>query len=130
MPFHFNKDNARAMAVKGAEIRRANRNKRIQADKLLRDLLENVVVVSPIKQDEHSAYLQTRLSRVRRMLDRIDECIESESDPMRLDKLTSAQSKLAEQERVLAGRPLPGTKRPEKASSVAGPPPIVEPGTE
>ncbi len=33
---------------------------------------------------------------------------------MKLDKLASAQARLAEQERLLAGRPLPGSRRPER----------------
>jgi hypothetical protein len=36
----------------------------------------------------------------------------SEDDPQRLDRLASAQMRLAEQERILAGRPLPGSRKP------------------
>jgi hypothetical protein len=47
-------------------------------------------------------------------LDRIDGMIEKETDPMKLDRLASAQARLAEQERLLAGRPMPGSFRPKK----------------
>ena len=36
----------------------------------------------------------------------------SERDPQKLDRLASAQARLSEQERVLSGRPLPGSLKP------------------
>jgi hypothetical protein len=57
-------------------------------------------------------YVASRLVRVREMLNRLDSMMTKESDPQRLDRLASAQSKLSEQERILDGRPLPGQRRP------------------
>lgn len=57
-------------------------------------------------------YLEKRLKTVRAQLDRIDTLMASEEDPQRLDRLASAQARLAEQERLLADRPMPGSKRP------------------
>jgi len=57
-------------------------------------------------------YVVTRLARVRVQLDRIDDMLMKERDPSKLDRLASAQSRLAQQERELAGRPLPGSLRP------------------
>jgi hypothetical protein len=47
--------------------------------------------------------------------------IAKETDPASLDKLASASAKLSEQERLLADRPTPGSRRPppEKANSVS-----------
>jgi hypothetical protein len=45
-------------------------------------------------------------------LNRLDSMMAKEMDPQRLDRLASAQSKLSEQERILAGRPLPGSRKP------------------
>jgi hypothetical protein len=59
-------------------------------------------------------YAGARLMRVRVQLDRLDELMLTESDPQKLDRLASAQARLSEQERVLAGRPLPGLRRPAK----------------
>jgi len=60
-------------------------------------------------------YTAKRLFRVRKQLDRLDEMMAEEDDPQRIDKLASAQARLAEQERLLAGRPLPGSHRPRQA---------------
>ena len=53
-----------------------------------------------------------RLVRVREQLLKLDAMIEKETDAQKLDRLASASAKLSEQERVLDGRPLPGSRRP------------------
>jgi hypothetical protein len=60
------------------------------------------------------AYVARRLARVRAQLDAVDKEIEDSisGDSKRLKELTDAQSRLAEQERLLSGRPLPGSRRP------------------
>lgn len=59
-------------------------------------------------------YQQERLARVRKQLNKLDRMIEEEEDPQKLDRLASAQSRLAKQEQELSGRPLPGSLRPTK----------------
>lgn len=66
------------------------------------------------------SYTGDRLSRVRSQLDRLDVMMQTETDPQRLDRLASAQAKLAEQERQLAGRPLPGSLRPSNRPAAGG----------
>jgi hypothetical protein len=61
-----------------------------------------------------------RLVRVREELTRLDKLLKAETDPVKLDKLASALSRLAEQERQLAGRPLPGSLRPTGKTMNAG----------
>lgn len=60
------------------------------------------------------SYVARRLARVRRQLDSVDAAIEKSigDDSKRLKELTDAQMRLAEQERQLSGRPLPGSRRP------------------
>jgi hypothetical protein len=53
-----------------------------------------------------------RLKRVRDQLDRLDGIAAEETDPKRIKELADATTRLSEQERVLAGRPLPGSRRP------------------
>ena len=55
-----------------------------------------------------------RLGRVRDQLEKLDRMIADEEDPQRLDRLASAQARLSEQERILDGRPLPGSRRPRE----------------
>jgi hypothetical protein len=58
-------------------------------------------------------YSEKRLMRVRKQLDTIDAMLLGETDPQRMDRLAAASARLCEQERQLAGRPLPGSYRPE-----------------
>ena len=56
---------------------------------------------------------------MRSQLDDLDKLIASEiasaaPDAQRLDRYASAQARLATQEQQLAGRPLPGSRRPGK----------------
>lgn len=68
--------------------------------------------VSPAKPAPVDEYVIKRLIRVRKQLDRIDRMIMAELDPQKIDRLASAQIRLSEQERLLAGRPLPGSRKP------------------
>jgi hypothetical protein len=45
---------------------------------------------------------------------KLDKMIADEEDPQKLDRLASAQARLSEQERILDGRPLPGSRRPRE----------------
>ena len=62
-------------------------------------------------------YVSRRLARVRVQLDLVDRRITEQANAKTVDGqvlnwLCSAQERLAEQERVLAGRPLPGSRKP------------------
>jgi hypothetical protein len=81
------------------------------ARKLVVPGLEPPAVPTPPPETPNS-YVSQRLSRVRLQLARLDDLIEAESDPHKLDRLASAQARLAEQERIMAGRPLPSSMRP------------------
>jgi hypothetical protein len=59
-------------------------------------------------------FCEKRIARVRKQLKKIDTMISQELDPQKLDRLASAQSRISEQERILSGRPLPGSRRPIK----------------
>lgn len=67
-------------------------------------------------------YAGERLMRVRRQLASLDKKIgelileASEENAGAIDRLCAAQAKLAEQERILAGRPLPGSHRPRQSA--------------
>jgi len=57
-------------------------------------------------------FSKLRLVRVREQLNRLDAMIATERDPQELQRLTAAQAKVSEQEFALAGRPMPGSRRP------------------
>ena len=67
-------------------------------------------------------FVQSRLDRVRAQLDLIDsrikeQCEKEIPDGQTLNWLCSAQARLSEQERQLAGRPMPGSLKPASPRS-------------
>lgn len=75
----------------------------------------------PSPQETPSDYVSQRLARVRLQLARLDDLLDSETDPQKIDRLASAIARLAEQERQLANRPLPGSRRPPKERPLSAP---------
>ena len=68
-------------------------------------------------------YLSSRLMRVREQIASLEERLTSllvDGDPVEaasaIDRLCAAKAKLSEEERILAGRPLPGSHRPRQTS--------------
>jgi hypothetical protein len=100
----FTKETAREMVKLSIAKRAENRAKR-KSELRLKHPHEHVT-------DKDLAYKALRLIRVRKQLDRIDEMMMAEVDPSKLDRLASAQARLSEQERILVGRPLPGSLKP------------------
>ena len=62
--------------------------------------------------DQTQTFQSRRLRRVQTQLERLDEMMLEETDPKRLKELADASARMSTQEFALAGRPLPGTKRP------------------
>src|SRR5215471_2814104 len=52
-----------------------------------------------------------------RAFNRLDSMMSKETDPSKLDRLASAQAKVAEQGRILAGRPFPRSRKPSGVCS-------------
>ncbi len=99
----FTPQNAREMAVRSLESRRERKSKREDASAFPHP--------TPQETAPDPNYVARRLARVREQLDRVDCMMMKEKDPQKLDRLASAQARLAEQERILDGRPLPGSRR-------------------
>lgn len=97
----FTSETARAMAIKGAQMRLARRQ-------ALAAIPLEAAQAAPSPPD----YATLRKSCVRAQLARLDAMLLTETDPQRLDRLAAAQQRLSEQERILDGRPLPGQRRP------------------
>jgi hypothetical protein len=107
----FTAANAREMAARSHAARRERAMEREAAKAIAPEFPQT----NPQKNDD-ALFIAKRLARVRMQLDRLDGMIEKETDPMKLDRLASAIARLAEQERLLAGRPMPGSYRPKKPS--------------
>lgn len=113
----FTAENAAEMGRKSAEARRAREEMYRAA--------ANIAV-----DDPNLDFTQATLARVRMQLDlvnkRLTEALERDRlDPGAIDRLASAQSRLSEQERILAGRPTPGSLKPatprQSRTSVSAP---------
>ena len=107
----FTAANARENAAKA----HASRQQRLVCGKLAGETFPQIPQAGP--HEAANAYVITRLSRVRVQLDLVDRRITEQAkaktvDGQVLNWLCAAQERLAEQERILAGRPLPGSRKP------------------
>jgi prephenate dehydrogenase len=114
MPHLFTSAQAKVAAAKSV----ISRAKRMRDLTQAAERLESIVMSGRLAEQlamGTPGYIAKRLSRVRAQLDRIDEMMMTEEDPAKLDRLASAQARLSEQERILVGRPLPGSLKPTAA---------------
>jgi hypothetical protein len=116
----FTKQNARLFAARSAEGRRQAKIVRLDRDRMLDRLIQEandrslqaVALAATVSANAEDGYLAHRLQRVRLQIDRLDDLIDASSDPGEIDRLAAASTRLAEQERLLDGRALPGSLRP------------------
>lgn len=117
-------ENARQLSAKSKAARAANTERRKNIEKQVA-VLDAKILAMTANADRIAS---ERLIRVRKQLAMVDTRIEEEAskdgtrvtpnglpilcDGQLLNWLCSAQERLSEQERVLSGRPLPGTLKP------------------
>ena len=113
MIHRFSPENAREMAFKALEARRKNKEARkLQAEQ---DKLNQEIMLSKplnLLDNADKAFIDKRIVRVRKQISKLDEMIDDCVDPKQIDQLASALTRLSELERVLSGRPLPGSRKP------------------
>lgn len=64
---------------------------------------------TPLEPDR---FVASQLTRTRAQIEQLNEQFESSTDPKELKALADALARLCEIERVLDGRPLPGSRKP------------------
>lgn len=124
----FSGENARLMALRSAEARRAKALAAKQAASLPKP--EPIPQPAPVvPTPAQSPFALEQLQVVRARMNDIDEALRHElgkdspegtqrtPDANKVDRLASAWSKFAEQERILDGRPLPGSRKPANEPS-------------
>lgn len=99
----FTKDNAKEMARRSHAVQAANR----LAGKCTVPLKQ---LLAPGAPDD--LYQQGRVRKIREQIEAVNKLLDGETDAVKLDRYASALCRLAELERVTAGRPLPGARRP------------------
>ena len=117
----FTKETGKAFAAKGAarrwEIHRQAIAAGLPAAEVKKQKPEPEPTIIPPLPDDADKFPSCRLARVRRHLGRLDNLLDHETDPQKIDRLASASARLSEIERILAGRPLPGSHRPKSAGT-------------
>jgi hypothetical protein len=112
--------------LKSVEARRARKladAERILTAKAMIEVASRQIVEAQAPAAED--YVARRLARVRAQLDSLDERLAvaiaaKELDGRLLSDIAAAQARLATQEQQLAGRPLPGSRRPGKDRGARG----------
>jgi hypothetical protein len=105
----FNSSSARQAALRSHEVRRI----RAAQDQAAKSIAAKVWTQAAVEPAD--SYVFRRLAKVREQIDTTNTLIGKCRNPLLLDKLCSALAKLSEQERILSGRPLPGSMRPKAA---------------
>lgn len=70
-------------------------------------------------------FLSEQRDEMRARMKKLSALMNEEADPSKLDRLASAYAKLADSERILDGRPLPGSHRPASGSARRQPAPAM-----
>jgi hypothetical protein len=97
-------DTARSMAAKSAQSRRE------------RKIKTALVPPTPPPSGEPSGdYVAMRLARTRALIDQAERQLALAGDAQEHERLARSLASLSELERVLAGRPAPGSYRPKEA---------------
>ena len=105
----FTSANAREMAARSVEARQE------------RQSAGQTPLETPLEAEGTTDFVSVRLVRVRALLTDTDAQLAKAKDPLDRERLARAAQVLSEQERIMAGRPLPGAFRPSKARTAAAP---------
>lgn len=106
----FTAANAQQMAAKGHEGRRERKRLRELAEKTG----EQPTNSSSVNSD---GYVVKQLFRTRKQIEMLNRQLESAPDHRAVKSIADALARLTEIERILAGRPLPGSHRPKTVRS-------------
>jgi hypothetical protein len=107
-PWRFNSQSSKLYAAKSIATR-----KRLAAEREERRKQPvHPSLAKPLPTDDYDPYVKDRLSRTRKHIEELDIALEKAREPLDRERLARALAQLCEVERILAGRPLPGSHRP------------------
>ena len=69
-------------------------------------------VPQPLPTVEVDTFTARKIARVREQIDRVEALLDDADEPQAVDRFANALTRLYDLERILAGRPLPGSRRP------------------
>jgi hypothetical protein len=115
-PFR-NRDFARAAGIKSAEAKRRNKVAAAEHLATAKAMIAAAVPIVVAGAANADSFVQDRLDAVRRQIIKLDAQIDAALEAKTLDArlladLAAAKARFCTQEQQLAGRPLPGSRRP------------------
>ena len=105
----FTAATARENALRAHQARAA---KKLALAQAAQTQVVRVLETANYPQKPADPYIGARLKRVRLQIHKLEDMLEVELEPTKIDKLASAIARLSEIERNLANRPAPGSLRP------------------
>ena len=108
----FTKENARQFQAKSAAARKQASLARLAEPTPKPTAPVAKPTAEPIADSCVNEFTQRKLARVRGQIDRVEGLLDDACEPQAVDRFANALTRLYDLERVLAGRPLPGSKRP------------------
>lgn len=119
--YFISKENARALREKSIEAQKRNKlalEQRLQMAESQALIAQPLIAAAVARTVQDStSYVSERLTRTREHLKRLDAELEAAEDPRAVKAICDAMARLAEIERILDGRPLPGSHSPSKRQS-------------
>ena len=111
----FTAETARIAAIKSHAQTSARNRPAIQPE---------VSAVQSQPAEPSDSFTVRKLARVRGQIDAVEKLLDAATEPQAVDRFANALTRLYDLERILAGRPLPGSRRPpaERATSRRGGP--------
>jgi hypothetical protein len=119
--YFISKENARALREKSIEVQKRNKaamEQRLQMAESQALIAQPLIAAAVARtvQDSNS-YVSERLIRTRKHLEKLDRELEAADDPRAIKAISDAIARLAEVERILDNRPLPGSHSPTRRQS-------------
>jgi hypothetical protein len=103
--YHFsNAQIARQAALLSVQARRTKAEQRASQSAL------DEAMVQALPVDDFTV---RKLARVRGQIDQVEKLLDKADEPQAVDRFCNALTRLYDVERILAGRPLPGSRRPK-----------------
>ena len=111
-PRFFTKENARQFQAKSAAARKQASLARLAEPTPKPTAPVAKPTAEPIADSCVNEFTKRKLARIRGQIDRVEGLLDAACEPQAVDRFANALTRLYDLERVLAGRPLPGSKRP------------------
>ena len=119
----FTRDNAAIMAAKGNSVRWSR-------PRTTQSTAEPTAIPATVPKPVAEVlddFTVRKLVRIRDQINRVEGLLDEATEPQAVDRFANALTRLYDLERILAGRPLPGSRRPAPDGKQRGQPSAARP---